>query len=191
MRPGHPAVSLTSARQAILEEEAEIERLEEWWLALGLSTAPADRPGAERAIADLYRAVGLAPPGRCLWAPSPLQGAAGAMMAQFLSPWMPARVREMDRTRREVLRWTRDAIAQHGADGTWELLGRWVLAAAPGGVLTEPAFGATSAAWGAIRARLGQRFGAEGGERLGDRLAQVHGRRWRGPSGCRSGSTRP
>jgi hypothetical protein len=42
------------------------------WSNFGLSIEPADRAGAEAAIADLYRQAGLPPPRRIVWCGSPL-----------------------------------------------------------------------------------------------------------------------
>lgn len=44
------------------------------WLKIGLCTDPADRPAAEQALADAYRAAGLEPP-PMVWARSPMEGA--------------------------------------------------------------------------------------------------------------------
>jgi hypothetical protein len=41
------------------------------WLRIGLSTEPADRPRAQRAIADAYRIAGLTPPTQWTWVDSP------------------------------------------------------------------------------------------------------------------------
>jgi hypothetical protein len=42
------------------------------WTAIGLSTEPADRPAAERAIALCYTLAGLEPPKTIIWCGSPL-----------------------------------------------------------------------------------------------------------------------
>ncbi len=180
MRRSPTAVSATSPRQVIVDEEAEIERLQARWRGLGLSTAPADRPTAERAIADLYRALGLAPPGRCIWALSPLQGAAAATMAQFLSPWMPAQVRaaewarDMDGAPGEVMAAIRQAIAGHGAADDWEPLREETWPPRRSVSTEEAVWGFTSDQWAPIRSRLGQRFGAAAGGRLGGRLERMY-----------------
>ena len=44
------------------EQEARVSEFREKWLAIGLSTAPADRRRAEAAIAEMYRQGGLPPP---------------------------------------------------------------------------------------------------------------------------------
>ncbi len=184
---GRRAVSATDLEPALAQEEMAIERLEERWLGLGLSTAPADRPAAEGAIGDLYRAAALGPPGQLLWVPSPFQGAAAAMMAEFLSPWMPARVRgaewgrEMVRTDGKLAGMIRQAIARHGADGAWDALGHDVWTAKQGGIPTEDVWGFTIPDWGPIRVGLGHRFGAEDGARPAERLVRMHGRLRGGP----------
>ncbi|MGH8571787.1 MAG: hypothetical protein ACREX8_04310, partial [Gammaproteobacteria bacterium] len=44
------------------------------WVGMALSTEPADRPAAERAVARAYRSAGLDPPARIVWLGSPLAG---------------------------------------------------------------------------------------------------------------------
>src|SRR5205807_7606185 len=55
-------------------QEALIPVVRDEWLALGLSTAPADRPMAERGIRMAYEIAGLAAP-RVTWCGSPLGNA--------------------------------------------------------------------------------------------------------------------
>lgn len=57
-----------------LTEEKAAEIRDEW-LAIGLSTEPADRPAAEEGIRMTYKAVDLTPPKEITWADSPLAGA--------------------------------------------------------------------------------------------------------------------
>ena len=173
-------MSSTSPQQAVVEEEAEIDRLQARWLGLGLSTAPADRPAAERAIADLYRALGLEPPRRHIWALSPLQGAAAATMAQFLSPWMPAQVRaaewarDMEGAPGAVMGSIRQAMAGRGATDDWEPLREETWAPPRSGPPGEAVWGFTRSDWAPIRSGLGRRFGAEAGGRLGERLERMY-----------------
>ena len=49
------------------------------WTKIGLSTEPADRPRAERAIAGLYRLAKLKEP-RLIWLPCPISGALAALV---------------------------------------------------------------------------------------------------------------
>jgi hypothetical protein len=53
-------------------QEARFTEFVAAWTQVGLSTAPADRPGAEVAIAGMYRCAGVAPPGKIVWCGSPL-----------------------------------------------------------------------------------------------------------------------
>ena len=57
--------SLTSEQEALLDVYAEK------WIAIGLDATPADRPRAEAAIARVYTAGGLRPPGEIVWCQSP------------------------------------------------------------------------------------------------------------------------
>lgn len=52
------------------------EEVREKWVRTGWSTAPVDRPVAEMAIAEAYRAAGLACPGDVVWMDGPVSAAA-------------------------------------------------------------------------------------------------------------------
>jgi hypothetical protein len=54
------------------KQEARIPEFVEKWTQIGLSTDPADRPRAERAIAEMYARAGLAAPRKIVWCGSPL-----------------------------------------------------------------------------------------------------------------------
>ena len=54
------------------EQEARFGEFRDKWLAIGLSTEPADRPAAETAIVQAYRSAGLEPPRSIVWCGSPL-----------------------------------------------------------------------------------------------------------------------
>lgn len=59
------------------EQEALLDVYAQRWIAIGLSTAPADRPRAEDAIRRAYIVGGLKPP-RCRWVGSPVALLTGA-----------------------------------------------------------------------------------------------------------------
>jgi hypothetical protein len=63
------------------EQEAALPEIADRWIGHGLDTAPADRPAAEAGVAAAYRAVGLEPPARIVWADSPIGGARAAARA--------------------------------------------------------------------------------------------------------------
>jgi len=54
---------------------AALDRIRDKWVAVARSSASADRPGAERRVAEAYENAGLRPPDRCLWVASPLTAA--------------------------------------------------------------------------------------------------------------------
>lgn len=58
------------------------------WIAWSLSTDPADRPAAERAIAGLYRLHGLAPP-TFVWVDSPVTGVLAGWILSGAKPVRP------------------------------------------------------------------------------------------------------
>ena len=63
-----------------VEQEAMLAQVRDEWLAVGLSTEPADRPAAEEGARQAYRRAGLEPPRVVVWLDSPLAGRIGAAM---------------------------------------------------------------------------------------------------------------
>src|SRR5881394_804125 len=60
---------------------AQVERLTDYreeWIAVGLSTSPADRLAAEKAADAAYAAAGLEKPTLKIWLQSPMAGAIGS-----------------------------------------------------------------------------------------------------------------
>ena len=57
-----------------VEQGRSLATLSTEWLDVGLSTEPADRQRAERAVADAYAAVSLRPPQTIVWTGSPYAG---------------------------------------------------------------------------------------------------------------------
>ena len=55
-----------------LEQIGRFPEFVDKWTKIGLCTEPADRPTAERAIIEMYRQAGLAPPEKIVWCGSPL-----------------------------------------------------------------------------------------------------------------------
>ncbi|HYM24953.1 MAG TPA: hypothetical protein VEU08_17170 [Vicinamibacterales bacterium] len=66
------------------EQEAQLPVFRDKWIAIGLSTAPAERPKAETAIRLAYRRAGLEEPATLLWLGSPMAGAIGYAFLQEL-----------------------------------------------------------------------------------------------------------
>ena len=60
------------------EQEARFPEFVRKWTTIGLSTAPADRPRAEKAIAGLYKLARLKKP-RIIWLPCPISAALSAV----------------------------------------------------------------------------------------------------------------
>ena len=60
------------------EQAAMLSDVRDEWLAVGLSTKPADRAAAEDGVRSAYRRAGLEPPKLMVWLDSPLAGRIGA-----------------------------------------------------------------------------------------------------------------
>ena len=73
-------MSRTKLNKLTPEQEARLSEFRNEYLRRGLSCDPADRQEAESAIADAYRASGLAPPTKYVWLASPMAGAIAAAM---------------------------------------------------------------------------------------------------------------
>lgn len=58
----------------VAEARLRLPEFEKKWMAVGLSTEPADRPRAECGIIAAYMAAGLRPPERIIWCDSPMAG---------------------------------------------------------------------------------------------------------------------
>jgi hypothetical protein len=69
--------------------QSQADRLAEWrekWLAIGLSTDPADREGAQQGVIAAYAAANLAKPTVFVWLRSPLEGAyASAILSKLMA----------------------------------------------------------------------------------------------------------
>lgn len=61
------------------EQKARFPEFVQKWIAIGLSTKPADRQRAEKAIAGLYRLANLKEP-RVIWLPCPISAALSAIV---------------------------------------------------------------------------------------------------------------
>lgn len=64
------------------------------WVAIGLSTAPADRAAAEEGVRLAYDAAGLAPPSLVVWLRSPREGVVGASLLAQVRDQVWAQVRD-------------------------------------------------------------------------------------------------
>ena len=66
------------------EQRARFAEWRDKWIAVGLSTEPANRLKFEAAVEECYRATKLEPPKRIVWVPSPIVGAIAFPIAAYL-----------------------------------------------------------------------------------------------------------
>jgi len=107
----------TAGKGAELAEETR-----QRWLGHLYSTAPADRPLAEAAVRDMYKAAEMQPPARILWLDSPYEAAWTVLLLDAQrEPLMRRIVESLEKSRssRERLAAVRAAVA-HAADTSWE-----------------------------------------------------------------------
>lgn len=96
------AVSRTNLRIDKLtpEQEAQLGEWRDRWLAIGLSTTPADREAAESGVIAAYRAARLDPPQFIVWLRSPLEGAIAAYSLSQV--WHEVKTQVVDQIRARV-----------------------------------------------------------------------------------------
>jgi hypothetical protein len=103
-----PIASLTPKQAARMAE------IRDRWIAIGLSTEPADRPRAEAAIRAMYRQAELAEP-RIVWCGSPVSMAlTRALLLQSNSMWDSVGVSVLDRVR--------DSVWDSVGDSVWAVV---------------------------------------------------------------------
>ena len=81
------------------QQEAMLAEVRDEWLAVGLSTEPADRAAAEEGVRQAYRRAGLKPPSVVIWLDSPIAGCVGAAMLQQDQVWAQVRAQVEDQVR--------------------------------------------------------------------------------------------
>ena len=107
-----------------VEQEAMLAQVRDEWLAVGLSTEPANRPAAEEGVRQAYRRAGMEPPSVVIWLGSPYAGCVASAMLSQDQVWdqvgaqVRAQVRDQVRgqVRGQVWDQVRDAVwGQHEA----------------------------------------------------------------------------
>jgi hypothetical protein len=98
------------------------------WIRVGLAAVPADRPAAEAAACDAYRAAGLPAPELFIWLDNPLQGAiAQGVMRAWVSGdqvwdqvWDQVADQVAARVRAQVRAQARDQVGDQVGDQVWD-----------------------------------------------------------------------
>src|SRR5579863_3498123 len=104
--------------QLTADQESRLAEFRDKWIAVGLSTVPADRPRAEAAIRTMYRSAGLSEPQKIVWCGSPLsQGLTRAIVLEF-SKAVRASVRAS----------VRDSVGDSVGASVWDSVGASVWA---------------------------------------------------------------
>ena len=70
-----------------VEQEAMLAQVRDEWLAVGLSTEPANRPAAEEGVRQAYRRAGMEPPSVVIWLGSPYAGCVASAMLNPDQVW--------------------------------------------------------------------------------------------------------
>ena len=95
-----------------VEQEAMLAQVRDEWLAVGLSTEPANRPAAEEGVRQAYRRAGMEPPSVVIWLGSPYAGCVASAMLSQDQVWDQVR----DQVRGQVRVQAGDAVwGQHEA----------------------------------------------------------------------------
>ena len=148
--------TLTPAQVALLPA------IRDKWLAIGLSTVPADRPRAEAAVKLAYRRANLPEPTLLIWLNSPLAGAYGSA---FLKALPAAQVRAQvgdqvrDQVGAQVGAQVRDQVGAQVGDQVGDQVGAQV--------------------WDQVWAQVGAQVRAQVWDQVGDQVwAQVGDQVW-------------
>ncbi len=85
-----------------VEQEAMLAQVRDEWLAVGLSTEPANRPAAEEGVRQAYRRAGMEPPSVVIWLGSPYAGCVASAMLSQDQVWDQVRGQVWDQVRGQV-----------------------------------------------------------------------------------------
>ena len=85
-----------------VEQEAMLAQVRDEWLAVGLSTEPANRPAAEEGVRQAYRRAGMEPPSVVIWLGSPYAGCVASAMLSQDQVWDQVRGQVGDQVRGQV-----------------------------------------------------------------------------------------
>ena len=106
-----------------VEQEAMLAQVRDEWLAVGLSTEPANRPAAEEGVQQAYRRAGMEPPSVVIWLGSPYAGCvASAMLSQdqvWDQVWDQVRGQVGAQVRDQVGGQVRDQVRGQVRDAVW------------------------------------------------------------------------
>ncbi len=117
------------------------------WVGHGLTLRPADRARAEAGVRLVYRAAGLAPPRRVVWAGSPL---AGVVAALALTARSDPGLRVVPHVWEQVWAHLAAAAAMPAGDPVWAHLGHDEVGAPVWSRLKEPVWDAWWDAWAQV-----------------------------------------
>ena len=107
------------------DQVSRLAEFREKWLRIGLATGPADRPAAEAAVKEAYKAAGMEPPRIVIWLRSPLEGAIGAAM---LAGAKIVRAQVRDQVGAQVWDQVRDQVGDQVGDQVRDQVGDQVWA---------------------------------------------------------------
>ncbi len=136
------------------EQEALLPVYRDEWIKIGLSTEPADRPRAERAIALMYEAAGLPPPKQIVWAQSPLSA---LLVRDVLSKLDRASV--WDSVRDSVRDSVWDSVRASVRDSVWASVGASVRASVWASVGTSVRASVRASVWASVWDSVGTSVG--------------------------------
>ena len=124
------------------KQTARLTEFRDKWLAIGLSTAPANRPEAERGIIAAYAVAKLPPPKKIVWCGSPLSQ--GLTRAIIFEKKLPNIMRHSMRARvgASMRESVREGVGESVRDSVWNSVGDSV-----GASVGESGYGQHDAAW--------------------------------------------
>ena len=102
-----------------VEQEAMLAQVRDEWLAVGLSTEPANRPAAEEGVRQAYRRAGMEPPSVVIWLGSPYAGCVASAMLSQGQVWDQVRAQVGDQVSDQVRAQVRAQVSDQVGDAVW------------------------------------------------------------------------
>ena len=99
-----------------VEQEAMLAQVRDEWLAVGLSTEPANRPAAEEGVRQAYRRAGMEPPSVVIWLGSPYAGCVASAMLSQDQVWGQVRAQVRDQVWDQVWAQVRAQVGDQVGD---------------------------------------------------------------------------
>ncbi len=160
-----------------VEQEAMLAQVRDEWLAVGLSTEPANRPAAEEGVRQAYRRAGMEPPSVVIWLGSPYAGCVASAMLSQDQVWAQVRGQVRDQVRGQVWGQVWDQVwaqvlAQVG-DQVWGQVGDQVRGQVRGQVWVQVWGQVGDQVWAQVLAQVGDQVWDQVRDQVGGQVGDA------------------